>query len=144
MLRNVKSLPLDITDKDWLIQTNVSYEDNQNLKHVGRWSVSVAKTEQNETWSKLRKLYKTGALPGCKYIMSSTAASPQKFGVILAFFDKSMDETYIKKCGQMLLDKLNYKPPLGVTGIYYKSKTVRPEKKWLYRLDLPAGDSDSD
>ena len=105
MLRNVKSLPLDISDKDWLIQTNVSYEDNQNLKHVGRWSVSVAKTEQNKTWSKLRKLYKTGALPGCKYITSSTAASPQKFGVILAFFDKRKDETYIKECGQMLLDK---------------------------------------
>ena len=122
----------------------MSYEDNQALKHVGRWSLSIPKSEQNDAWAKLRKLYKAGELPGCKYVMSSTGTSAQKYGVLLAFFDRSKDENYVKECGQLLMDKLNYKPPSDITAIYYKSKTVHPEKKFLYRLDLPPVDSDSD
>ena len=144
MLRNSKSLPMDVTDKEWLIQSNLSYEESSQLRHMGRWSLTVPKKQLNETWKAARKLYKAGEL-GCKYLMCSTNTdSEQKNGVILFFFDGSKQEEPIKAAGQLLIEKLNYKPPDGVNAIYYKSKTVSPEKKYLYKIELGQDDSDSD
>ena len=60
------------------------------------------------------------------------------------FFDGSKQEEVIKSNGEQLVRKLSYKPPDGVSTIYYKSKTVNPEKKYLYKLELEQDDSDSD
>ena len=45
----------------------------------------------------------------------------------------------------MLIEKLDYKAPAGITAIYYKSKTVtNGTRKFLYKIDLPSEESDSD
>ena len=146
MLRNSTMAPLDVTDKDWIIQSKLSYDDSQALKHVGRWAFAVPRKNLNEVWKAARKLYKNDELPNCKYLMTSTAADhKQKNGMILFFFEKSKEEQAIKETGEMLIEKLFYKAPTGITAIYYKSKTVsNGTRKFLYKIDLPSDESESD
>ena len=145
MLRNSRLLPLDVTDKDWLIQSKISFEESQQHKRMGRWSLPVPKKNLNETWKLAKKSYKTDQLGLCRYLMCSTNSdSEQKSGVIMFFFDGSKQEEVIKSNGEQLVRKLSYKPPDGVSTIYYKSKTLNPEKKYLYKLELEQDDSDSD
>ena len=87
MLRDSKLLPLDVTEKDWIIQTQLSYEQNQELKHVGRWAFAIPKNKLNETWKYARRLYKNDELVNCKYLMCSTGADAKsKNGTIMFFF----------------------------------------------------------
>ena len=50
MLRNSKMAPLDVTDKDWLIQSKLSYEESQELKNMGRWALPYPRRNVNEVW----------------------------------------------------------------------------------------------
>ena len=76
--------------------------------------------------------------------MCSTGADQkQKNGIIMFFFASSKDETAIKEAGQMIIEKMKYKAPSGVNAIYYKSKTVGADKKFLYKIELPSAESDS-
>ena len=145
MLRNSKMAPLDVTDKDWLVQSKLSYDESQALKHTGRWALAVPRKLLNETWKKARSYYKNDELPNCKYLMCSTAADQkQKNGMILFFFEGSKQEAAIREAGQMLIERMEYKAPSGVNAIYYKSKTVGADRKFLYKIELPSEDSDSD
>ena len=146
MLRNSKMAPLVVTDKEWLTQSNLSFEDSIALKHVGRWALPVPRKILNETWKKARIAYKLGELgTNCKYLMCSTGADQkQKNGMIMFFFASSKDEVSIEEAGHMIIDKMSYKAPSGVNAIYYKSKTVGADKKFLYKLELPSDDSESD
>ena len=144
-LRNSKLAPLDVTDKDWLIQSKLSYEESLELKHMGRWALPYSRRILNEQWKNIHKLYKNDELPNCKYIMCSTGKdTKEKNGVILFYFENSKQEDKIKEYGNILLELLKYKPPNGVNGIYYKSKTVGADKKHLYKIDSNVDDSDSD
>ena len=58
MLRNSKLAPMDVTDKEFLIQSSLSYEDSMALKHTGRWSFPIPRKILNETWKTIRKMYK--------------------------------------------------------------------------------------
>ena len=145
MLRNSKMALLDVTDKDWIIQSNLSSEDSMAVKHIGRWALPVPRKILNETWKTARRLYKTGELGTCKYLMCSSGAdTKQKNGIIMFFFASSKDETAIKEAGQLVIEKMSYKGPSGVNAIYYKSKTVGADKKFLYKVELPSKESDSD
>ena len=145
MLRNSRLLPSEVLDKDWIIQSKLTYDENQQLKHVGRWSFPIPKKMLNDTWKNVRRLYKNDELGSCKYLMVSTASDQkQKNGTILFFFEGSKQETAIKEAGEMLIQKMEYKAPAGTNAIYYKSKTVGAEKKFLYNIELPSEDSDSD
>ena len=145
MLRNSKLAPLDVTDKEFMIQSSLSYEDSMALKHTGRWSFPIPRKILNDTWKTVRKMYKNNELGNVKYIMCSTGAeTKQKNGIIMFFLDQSKNETAVKEAGQMIIEKLNYKAPSGVNAIYYKSKTVGADKKFLYKIELPSEESDSD
>ena len=145
MLRNSKLAPLDVTDKDWLIQSKLSYEESQELKHMGRWALPYPRRNINEVWKSIRHMYKHDELGNCKYVMCSTGKdNKEKNSVILFYFDSSKQEDKIKEYGNMLIEKLKYKPPSGVHGIYYKSKTIGADKKYLYKIDLNIDDSESD
>ena len=144
-LRNSKIAPMEVSDKDWIIQSKLSYEDSMALKHMGRWALQIPRKDQNEFWKTARKLYKNDELGSCKYIMTSTAADTKnKNGVVMFFFEGSKNEAAIKEAGQMVIEKMNYKAPSGVNAIYFKSKTVGADKKYLYKIELPSEDSDSD
>ena len=130
MLRNSKLAPLDVTDKDWLIQSKLSYEESLELKHMGRWALPYPRRNVNEVWKSIRTMYKHDELPNCKYIMCSTGKdNKEKNSVILLNFDSSKQEDKSKEYGYILIDKLNYKPPSGVNGIDYKRQTVGSNKK---------------
>ena len=145
MLRNSKMAPLDVTDREFMIQSKLSYEESLALKHMGRWALQIPRKEQNEFWKTARKLYKNDELGSCKYIMTSTAADTKnKNGVVMFFFDGSKNETAIKEAGQMVIEKMSCRAPSGVNAVYYKSKTVGADKKYLYKIELPSEDSDSD
>ena len=117
-LRNSKLAPLDVTDKDWLIQSKLSYEESLELKHTGRWALPFSRRNLNEQWKNIRKLYKNDELTNCKYIMCSTGKdAKEKNGVILFYFENSKQEDKIKEYGSILLELLKYKPPNGVNGI---------------------------
>ena len=137
--------PLDVTDREFMIQSKLSYEESLALKHMGRWALQIPRKEQNEFWKTARKLYKNDELGSCKYIMTSTAADTKnKNGVVMFFFDGSKNESTIKEAGQMVIEKMNYKAPSGVNAICFKSKTVGADKKFLYKIELPSEESDSD
>ena len=145
MLRNSKLAPMDVTDREFMIQSKLSYEDSMALKHTGRWSLQIPRKNLNEFWKSARKIYKNDELGPCKYIMTSTASDQKtKNGVVMFFFEGSKNETAIKEAGQMVVDKMSYKAPSGVNAIYYKSKTVGADKKYLYKIELPSEESDSD
>ena len=145
MLRNSKLAQLDVTDKEFMTQSSLSYEDSMALKHTGRWSFPIPRKILNDTWKMIRRLYKNNELGNVKYIMTSTGAdTKQKNGIIMFFLDQSKNETAVKEAGQMIIEKLNYKAPSGVNAIYYKSKTVGADKKFLYKIELPSEESDSD
>lgn len=145
MLRNSRLLPLEVTDREFMIQSKLSYEDSIALKHTGRWALQVDRKNLNEFWKTAKKLYKNDELGSCKYIMCSTGAdAKQKNGVVMFFFEGSKNETAIKEAGQMVIEKMAYRVPSGVNAIYYKSKTVGADKKYLYKIELPNEDSDSD
>ena len=75
---------------------------------------------------------------------SAAADQKQKNGTILFFFEGSKQESAIKEAGELLIEMMDYKAPPGTNAIYYKSKTVGAEKKFLYKIELPSEDSDSD
>ena len=90
-------------------------------------------------------MYKNNELGNVKYLMCSTGAdTKQKNGIIMFFLEQSKNETAVKEAGQMIIEKTNYKAPSGVNAIYYKSKTVGADKKFLYKIELPSEESDSD
>ena len=145
MLRNSKLAPFEVTDKDWFIQSTLSYEESQELKHMGRWALPYPRKQINEVWKQIRKMDKDDELPNCKYLVCSTGKDGKdKNAVILFFYEGSKQEDKIKEAGHWLIASLNYKPPNGINAIYYKSKTVGADKKYLYKIELKSDDSDSD
>ena len=119
MLRNSKLSPLEVSDKEWMIQSSLSYEDSMALKHTGRWSFPVPSKILNETWKNVRKMYKNNELGNVKYLMCSTGAdTKQKNGIIMFFLEQSKNETAVKEAGQMIVEKINYKAPSVVNAIY--------------------------
>ena len=57
MLRNSKLSPLEVSDKEWIVQSNLSYEDSMALKHCCRWSFPIPRKILNETWKTIRKMF---------------------------------------------------------------------------------------
>ena len=116
-LRNKNILPMHVTDKEWLIQTNLSFEQSQGLKDIGRWSLSVPKSELNVFWKNVKSRCVANALPGCAYIMCSTAKSEYENATVLFFYENSKDRETIIKYGMQLIKNIEYKPPQNITAI---------------------------
>ena len=136
-LRNKNILPMHVSDKEWLIQTNFSYEESQSLRDIGRWSFSVPKSELNVFWKNVKSKYVSGTLPGCAYIMSSTAKSEYENATVLFFYENSNAKDTIIKYGMQLIKNIEYKPPENITAIYYKSRKVDMGKySYLYKIEL--------
>ena len=144
-LRNKNILPMHVTDKEWLIQTNFNYEESQSLRDVGRWSLSVPKSELNVFWKHVKSRYVSNELSGCAYIMCSTAKSEYENATVLFFYENSKDKETIIKYGMQLIKSIEYKPPGNISAIYYKSKKVDMGKySYLYKIELEDEDKVED
>ena len=128
---------MHVTDKERLIQTNLSFEQSQSLRDIGRWSLSVPKSELNSFWRNVNSRYVVNALTGCAYIMCSTAKSEYENATVLFFYENSKNKEIIMKYGMQLIKNIEYKPPENITAIYYKSKKVDMGKySYLYKIEL--------
>ena len=85
MLRNSKLAPLAVTDKDWLIQSKLSYEESLELKHMGRWALPFSRRVTNEVWKSIRHMYKHDELGNCKHIVCSTGKDNMEKNSVIFF-----------------------------------------------------------
>jgi hypothetical protein len=113
--------PTEISYDPWIYLSDKKF---QNLEGGGKWMLFYPKTEIDEKWGEIKKLYNNEELIGIKSLKVSTnydnsRSSDKSYSVIICYCGPPNDKENLIKYGENLRDKMNYTSSFGTMS--YKS-----------------------
>jgi Domain of unknown function (DUF1917). len=139
----IERKPMDMIDTPWISEGPT--DESKTNEVDGKWMLYYNKTQINEAWENIKKLFRENKLHGIHSMKVSTAyknprASEENYGVIICYCGPESNEKLVKGYGKNLIEEMKYKSERGY--VYYKSdeqtwngtKATGQQKNYKYFL----------
>lgn len=137
---NTDLLPSGVNNYPWLYE--IKDFNDIGSADVGKWMLFYLKSELDQKWSDIKKLYNNDGLPGvihlkCSTNMPNPRSSNNNDGVIIIYCKNSYDEGTIISIGTNIIEVTKYNKTL-----YYKTdeqtrngtRATGSTKNYLYKI----------